>query len=85
MFHLSNSAVILLEALLIEKGRNQVAEYLGGLSMTDVPSQIWVATFDTEFAEKLMTKALTTGRRVVNVALPNFQTGSTVKPQVRIR
>ena len=66
-------------------GLNQVAEYLGGLSITDVPSQIWVATFDTEFAEKLMTKALTTGRRVKNVELPNFQRGTTVRPQIRIR
>ena len=68
-----------------EEGRNQVAEYLGGLSMTDVPSQIWVATFDTQFAEKLITKALATGRRVKHVELPYFQRGSTVKPQVRIR
>ena len=68
-----------------EKGRNQVAEYLGGLSITDVPSQIWVATFDTVFSEKLITKALTTGRRVKNVELPDFRRGTTVKPQVRIR
>ena len=68
-----------------EEGRNQIAEYLGGLKITDVPSQIVVATFENEFAEKLMTKAQTTGRRVKHVELPNFQTGSTVKPQVRIR
>ena len=68
-----------------EEGLNQIAEYLGSLKITDVPSQIVVATFENEFAEKLMTKALTTGRRVKHVELPNFQRGTTVKPQVRIR
>lgn len=68
-----------------EEGRNQIAKYLGGLKITDVPSQIVVATFDNEFAEKLMTKAQTMGRRVKHVELPNFQRGTTVKPQVRIR
>ena len=68
-----------------EEGRNQIAEYLGGLKITDVPSQIVVATFDNEFADTLITKALATGRRVKHVELPNFQPGSTVKPQVRIR
>lgn len=66
-----------------EEGRNQVAEYLGGLSITDVPSQIVVATFDTEFAEKLITKAKATGRRGKHVELQDFKPGSTVHPKIR--
>lgn len=66
-----------------EEGRNQVAEYLGGLSITDVPSQIVVATFDTEFAQKLITKAKATGRRGKLVELQEFKPGSTVQPKIR--
>ena len=66
-----------------EEGRNQVAEYLGGLSITDVPSQIVVATFDTKFAEKLITKATATGRRGKHVELQDFKPGSTVQPKIR--
>jgi hypothetical protein len=34
------------------KGCAQVAQYLGALTITDVPCQVVVATFDTVFAEQ---------------------------------
>ena len=68
------------------EGRAQVAKFLGSLTLADVPSQIVVSTFDTEFAEKLMDCALLQGnRRIKHISLPEFQPGSVVRPAIRER
>lgn len=68
------------------KGCTQVAQYLGALTITDVPCQVVVATFDTVFAEQLMSCAVLQGkRRVKHVALPEFQPDSAVMPTIRER
>ncbi len=58
-----------------DDGRDGVADYLGGMSLADVPSQIVVATFDGVFADRLIKKALTSGRTVGRVVLPTFEPG----------
>ncbi|MBM3902554.1 MAG: hypothetical protein FJ379_10785 [Verrucomicrobia bacterium] len=58
-----------------DDGRGGVADYLGGMSLADVPSQIIVATFDRLFADGLIQKALTSGRAVGRVELPQFEPG----------
>ncbi|MFM7215650.1 MAG: hypothetical protein ACKO3H_12310 [Verrucomicrobiota bacterium] len=58
-----------------DDGRDGVADYLGGMSLADVPSQIIVATFDRLFADGLIQKALTSGRAVGRVELPQFEPG----------
>ena len=64
----------------------QVAQYLGGLTIADVPSQIVVATFDTSFAEQLMNcSVVQANRRVKHVSLPEFQPGRAVTPVIRER
>lgn len=68
------------------KGRTQVAQYLGTLTIADVSCQVVVATFDTVFAEQLMSCAVSQGnRRVKHVSLPEFQPGNAVTPVVRER
>ena len=64
----------------------QVAQYLGGLTTADVPSQIVVATFDPVFAEQLMNCSVAQAqRRVKHVSLPGFQPGRAVTPDIRER
>ena len=64
----------------------QVAQYLGGLTIADVPSQIVVATFDPVFAEQLMNCSVAQAqRRVKHVSLPEFQPGRAVTPVIRER
>jgi hypothetical protein len=64
----------------------QVAQYLGGLTTADVPSQIVVATFDPVFAEQLMNCSVAQAqRRVKHVSLPEFQPGRAVTPVIRER
>jgi energy-coupling factor transporter ATP-binding protein EcfA2 len=64
----------------------QVAQYLGGLTTVDVPSQIVVATFDPVFAEQLMNCSVAQAqRRVKHVSLPEFQPGRAVTPVIRER
>jgi DNA repair exonuclease SbcCD ATPase subunit len=58
-----------------EAARQQVAEYLGSMTMRDLPLQIFVATFDEEFAIQLQRTALNAGRRVRRVRLPPFRPG----------
>ena len=68
------------------EGCAQVAQYLGSLTLADVPCQIVISTFDTEFAEQLMSCAVFTAqRRVKHVSLPEFQPGHAVTPIVRER
>lgn len=68
------------------KGCSQVAQYLGAMAIADIPCQIVVATFDTEFAEQLMSCAVSQGnRRVKHVSLPEFQAGNAVTPVIRER
>ena len=68
------------------EGCAQVAQYLGALTVADVPCQIVVATFDTVFAEKLMSCAVLQGeRRVKHISLPDFQPGHAVAPTIRER
>jgi energy-coupling factor transporter ATP-binding protein EcfA2 len=67
-------------------GCKQVAQYLGSLTVADVSCQIVIATFDTAFAEQLMSCAVSQGnRRVKHVSLPEFQPGHAVSPVVRER
>ena len=64
----------------------QVAQYLGGLTIADVPSQVVVATFDPVFAEQLMScSVLQAQRRVKHVSLPEFQPGHAITPVIRER
>ncbi|WP_146188474.1 hypothetical protein [Limnohabitans sp. 2KL-51] len=68
------------------KGCSQVAQYLGALTIADIPCQVVVATFDTVFAEQLMSYAVSQGnRRVKHVSLPEFQPGNAVTPVIRER
>ena len=68
------------------EGCAQVAQYLGALTIADVPCQVVVATFDTVFAEKLMCCAESQAkRRVKHVSLPEFQPGHAVTPTIRER
>ena len=68
------------------EGCAQVAQYLGALTIADVPCQVVVATFDTVFAEQLMSCAVLQGkRRVKHVSLPEFQPGHAVTPTIRER
>jgi energy-coupling factor transporter ATP-binding protein EcfA2 len=68
------------------KGCSQVAQYLGALAIADIPCQVVVATLDTEFAEQLMSRAVSQGnRRVKHVSLPEFQPGNAVTPVIRER
>lgn len=68
-----------------DEGREQVADYLGGLTTDEVPSQIVVTTFNKDFAERLMTAATQAGRRVQHVDLPDFQLGRPFSPTLRPR
>ena len=68
------------------EGCAQVALFLGSLTVADVSSQIVISTFDTEFAEQLMSCAVLQGkRRVKHVSLPEFQPGHAVTPTIRER
>ena len=68
------------------EGCAQVAQYLGALTIDDVACQVVVATFDTVFAEQLMSCAVLQGkRRVKHVSLPEFQPGHAVMPTIRVR
>lgn len=65
------------------KGCSQVAQYLGALDTADIPCQLVVATFDTVFAEQLMSCAVSQGnRRVKHVTLPEFQPSKAVTPVI---
>jgi DNA repair exonuclease SbcCD ATPase subunit len=49
-----------------------VADYLGSLTLEDLPSQIFVATFDQEFAQRLQGGAARAGRRIRRIELDRF-------------
>jgi hypothetical protein len=65
-----------------EAARQQVAEYLGSMTRQDLPLQIFVATFDEEFANRLQRAALNARRRVRRVRLPPFRPGQPCAPQI---
>jgi ABC-type lipoprotein export system ATPase subunit len=58
-----------------EDARRQVAEFLGGMTVQDLPCQVFVATFDEDFAQRLRNAARAAGRRVGHVPLPPLQAG----------
>ncbi len=66
-----------------EASRAAVADHLGGLSTQEVPSQIFVATFDQAFADRLIAAGKAAGRRVKHVALPDHQPGRAFNPSIR--
>lgn len=49
-----------------------VSDYLGSMTLEDLPAQLFVATFDEGFAKALREGALKSGRRVRVVTLPVF-------------
>jgi DNA repair exonuclease SbcCD ATPase subunit len=59
------------------RNRQRLAEYLGGLTLDLVPKQIFVTTFEDEFAELLVKSAARVGRRVLRVRLDDW-TGSSM-------
>lgn len=50
----------------------RVADYLGSLTLEDLPVQIFVATFDRDFAQRLQIGALRAGRQVRRIDLDRF-------------
>jgi DNA repair exonuclease SbcCD ATPase subunit len=67
-----------------EASRDAVADYLGGITMQDLPAQIFVTTFDVPFVSRLIAAARRTGRRVRHVELPPFAPGQAVRPIERV-
>jgi energy-coupling factor transporter ATP-binding protein EcfA2 len=65
-----------------EAARQQVAGYLGSMTVQDLPLQVFVATFDEEFATQLQNAALGAGRRVRRVRLPAFRPGHQCIPKI---
>jgi hypothetical protein len=65
-----------------EAARKQVAEYLGGMTLQELPCQVFVATFDEEFANELQKAALGAGRKVRRVRMPPFRPGQHCTPQI---
>jgi ABC-type molybdenum transport system ATPase subunit/photorepair protein PhrA len=65
-----------------DAARYQVAEYLGGMTTQDLPCQIFVATFDEDFADRLQRAALAAGRRVRRVRMQPFRSGQPCNPQI---
>lgn len=64
------------------EARQQVAEYLGSMTTHDLPCQLFVATFDEDFADRLQRTALTAGRRVRRVRMQPFRPGQPCIPQI---
>jgi DNA repair exonuclease SbcCD ATPase subunit len=50
----------------------RMADYLGSLGLDDLPAQMFVATFDEDFANKLVNRARKAGRRVRRISLRRF-------------
>lgn len=65
--------------------RAAVAEYLGSVSLCDLPRQIFVTTFETAFAEKLLEHAQRIGQRsVLMVTLETFVPGQPVRFRTKL-
>ena len=64
------------------EARQQVAEFLGSMTTHDLPCQLFVATFDEDFADRLQRTALTAGRRVRRVRMQPFRPGQPCNPQI---
>ena len=67
-----------------EASRDAVADYLGGITMQDLPGQIVVTTFDRPFADRLIAEARRNGRRIRHIELPAFVPGRPVQPIDRV-
>lgn len=59
--------------------RTLVASALGGLSRDQMPRQMFVTTFDTAFADELLTNACATDRRTLKIELAPW-TSTTITP-----
>ena len=59
-----------------------VAQYLGGLTPSDMPRQMFVTTFEDKFRRELINAAIDCRRTVLEVSLPRW-TGDQVTPQIR--
>lgn len=64
------------------EARQQVAEYLGSMTTQDLPCQLFVATFDEDFADRLQRAAHTAGRRVRRVRMQPFRPGQPCDPRI---
>jgi len=67
-----------------ESSRDAVADYLGSITTADLPSQIFVTTFDVPFATRLVAAGRSSGRRVRHFELPPFVRGQPVRITERI-
>lgn len=67
-----------------ESSRDAVADYLGSITTKDLPSQIFVTTFDVPFAKRLVAAGRSSGRRVRHFELPPFVQGQPVRLTERI-
>lgn len=63
-----------------DQSREAVADYLGSITVEDLPSQVFVTSFERSFAERLAEVAARNGRRVRLVELPHFVAGQSVRP-----
>ena len=63
-----------------DESREAVAAYLGSITVADLPSQVFVTSFERRFAERLAEEAARNGRRVRLVELPPFVAGQPVRP-----
>lgn len=66
-----------------EASRDAVADYLGAMTMEDLPGQLVIATFDGAFADRLMACARRSGRRIRQIELSAFVPGQPVRPTDR--
>ncbi len=65
------------------ESRGAVAEYLGSITLNDLSSQIFIASFENEFSKHLIDHAKRSGRRILEVELPPFVPGQQVLPKRR--
>ncbi len=63
-----------------EASRDAVADYLGSVTVADLPSQMFITSFERSFAERLASEAARNGRRVRLVELPPFVPGRPGRP-----